>query len=220
MWRQSGRPFPQPPSKALPWRWPGLGPGTPGPQPLSCCCCCCCLGGLPSPSRPVSWGSSLGGPRAGSVHKAAPQAVGCPCGCQARLQGAGGCAGGGRWSSRGHGGLRGGIATGRGPGNGWAVCLGGVLYPVKEGCWAGVFCPVRPESGGSHVSCAQVMGWGLWVRLSCEAGQLSRVSQELCLRLCACGELYPSASCGVQVTEWVELCPCSRHADKIGRAHV
>lgn len=143
VWSQPGRPFPQPPSKALPWRWPGLGPGTPGPRPLSCCCC---SGALPSPSRSVSWGPSLGGPRA------APQAVGCPCGCRARLQGAGGCASGGHWSLRGHGGLCGGTATGRGPGNGWAVCLGGVLG------WAVLACEARVWG----LSCELCAGYGLW----------------------------------------------------------
>lgn len=143
VWSQPGRPFPQPPSKALPWRWPGLGPGTPGPRPLSCCSC---SGALPSPSRSVSWGPSLGGPRA------APQAVGCPCGCRARLQAAGRCASGGHWSLRGRGGLCGGTATGRGPGNGWAVCLGGVLG------WAVLACEARVWG----LSCELCAGYGLW----------------------------------------------------------
>jgi len=56
--------------------------------------------------------------------------------------------------------------------------------------------PVRPESGESDVSCVQVVDGGLWVHLSCEVGQLSCTSQQLCLRLCGCDGLYPSVSCG------------------------
>ena len=74
---------------------------------------------------------------------------------------------------------------------------GGLLYPVRWGV-GGVglgFLPVRPESGESDVSCVQVVDGGFWVHLSCEVGQRSRTSRELCLRLCGCDGLYPSVSC-------------------------
>lgn len=144
VWSQPGRPFPQPPSKVLPWRWPGLGPGTPGPRPLSCCSC---SGALPSPSRSVSWGPSLGGPRA------APQAVGCPCGAgpDCRVQG------GAHLGATGACVVAGDFVGGPPPAG--VRVTGGPC--VLERCWAGLCWPVRPESGGSHVSCAQVMGCGL-----------------------------------------------------------
>lgn len=81
------------------------------------------------------------------------------------------------------------------------------MYPVRRGVgglgW-GVL-PVRPESRGSDVSCVQVVDCGLWVPLSCEVGQLSRTSRELCLRLSGYDGLYPSVSCGAQVIVWDEL---------------
>lgn len=54
--------------------------------------------------------------------------------------------------------------------------------------------------------------------LSCEVGQPSRTSRELCLRLCGLDGLYPSVSCGAQVIEWDELSLLSTWGHGVGAA--